>query len=93
MVEWVCGPSPPYRGHHNGGGWLPLSVRQRRRRTDLFEFRSSENGGGDAMGYVTPEQLYALITLLIAVAGFSATATLTVIRIVMFIINQNNKKK
>ena len=45
------------------------------------------------MGYVTPEQLYALITLLIAVAGFSATATLTVIRIVMFIINQNNKKK
>ena len=45
------------------------------------------------MGYVTVEQLCALITLLIAVAGFSATATLTVVKIVMTIINSNNKKK
>ena len=59
----------------------------------FLSFAPPKTGGGDAMGYVTPEQLYALITLLIAVAGFSATATLTVIRIVMFIINQNNKKK
>lgn len=45
------------------------------------------------MGYVTPEQLYALITLLLSVAGFSAAATLTVIRIVWHIVKHNGKKK
>lgn len=44
------------------------------------------------MNYVTFEQLFALITLLLTVAGYSASAVLTVITIVIHII-RNNKKK
>lgn len=45
------------------------------------------------MGYVTPEQLYALLTLLLTVVGFSATAVLTIVKIVLYILKHNDKKK
>lgn len=45
------------------------------------------------MGYVTAEELYALLTLLLTVAGSSAAATLTIIKIVLYIVKHNEKKK
>lgn len=45
------------------------------------------------MDYVTHEQLYALITLLFLVGSMSATAVITIIKIVWHIIKHLNEKK
>ncbi len=45
------------------------------------------------MNYVTFDELFALITLLLTVAGFSASAVLTVVMTVIHTFQNNNKKK